>query len=446
LIIKTKLLLFTIILLISGSQILDAARSLTIEECIQMGLASNPSLIASQALVQGAEARRKEAISTRLPTLKLSGGYTRLSPVNPFVFTFPTQPPRVETLVPSIDNNYTARLSLQQPIFTGERLSNTVKITDKSLQATKNDYARDRAQLIYQIETSYWGLYAAIASQTAIGHNVERMQVHLKDTEQRKNQGLATQNDVLRVQVQLSNAKLAQIDAKNNVQLGLSALNNLIGLELNTEVEPTSNPLAWQSTTLVSESLSALIQQALTDRPEVKALNWRIRAAFDNVALARANLYPQIFATGNFYYARPNSRIFPPTDKFSPSWDLGIQANFNVWDWGLTAHQAAEAQAQLKQLNASLTQLQHGIELEVTQDYLNLQQASNRLELADTALVQAQENQRIANNGFIAGTILNSDLLDAEVNLLQAQFNQIQSQVNFELAREKLEKTLGIEQ
>jgi outer membrane protein len=444
--IKPKLLLVAIILLVSESHASGAARSLTIEDCIQLGLANNPSLVSSQALVQGAEARRKEAIAARLPTLKLSGGYNRLSAIEPFVFSLPTQPSLVETLVPSIDNNYTARLSLQQPIFTGARLPNTIKIADNSLQATKNDLARDRAQLIYQIETSYWSLYEALAAQTAIDHNVERMQAHLKDTDQRKNQGLTTQNDVLRVEVQLSNAKLAQIDARNSVQLALTALNNLIGLALDTEVEPTSNPVDQQSTALAAESLSALIQQALTDRPEVKAIGWRMRAALDNVALARANLYPQIFATGNFYYSRPNQRIFPPTDKFSPSWDVGIQAIFNVWDWGLTTHQTAEAQAQLKQLNALLTQLQNGIELEVTQDYLSLHQASDRLLLADTVLIQSQENQRIANNGFTAGTILNSDLLDAEVNLLQAQFNQIQSQVNFELARAKLVKTLGIEQ
>jgi outer membrane protein len=433
-------MLASIVALMATPVVRGATRQLTLDECIRLGLANAPLLKSSQAVVQTAEARRNEAIATRLPSVRLSGGYTRESSVPPFVFELPTRP---ETLVPSIDNNYSARLSVQEPLFTGFKLQSATRIADKNLQAARNDFARDRAELIYQIESSYWGLYEALQARSVVDRNVERMQAHLAEVQQMQTEGLATRNDVLRVQAQLANARLARVDAANAAQVATTALNNLAGLTLDTEDEPTTTPT--DSTAVITESLPALIQQAMAKRPEVKAMELRVRAGADNVSLARSNWYPQIQATGDFYYSRPNSRVFPPTDKFEPSWDVGVGASLNVWDWGVIAQQTAEAEAQLKQLRASLEQVKDGIELEVTQDYLNLREASARIAAADTALAQAQENQRVSSDGFKAGTVLSSDLLDAETNLLQAQINQTQSLVGLQLAAEKLEETLGQE-
>jgi outer membrane protein TolC len=429
-----------------SSSVRAEPRRLALDDGIRLGLANNQTLRSSRAGVQLAGAREREAVIGRLPSLKLSGGYTRVNEIDPFVFTFPSPPgqlPRIETIVPSIPNNYSARLSLQQPLFTGLRLQSIGAIASDNSQAARQDYARDQAQLIYNVKNSYWNLYRVIEARKVVDQNVERIRAHLDDIKHLQAQGLATRNDVLKVQVQLSNAHLLQIDARNGIQLARTSLNSLVGLVLDTETEPSSELGDDPEEPQAEESLPALVQKARAGRPEVKAMEWRARAASDAVALARSGWYPQIAATGNCYLARPNQRIFPPTDKFTPSWDVGVGATFDVWNWGLTAHQTAEAKAQLTQAQAALAQLGDGITLEVTQDYLNLQQAREKVAAAETALVQAEENRRVAGDGFKAGTVLSADLLDAETNLLQVQLGRTQARVDLELAKAKLTRTIG---
>ena len=423
--------------------VVSAAQRLTVEDCVRLGLANSPTLVASQAGIDYADAKSLEASTARLPSLTLTGAYTRLSPISPFVFDIPVpgKAPVAETVVPSINNNYQAKLSLQQPLFTGLRLQNASAIAAENARAARTDFARDKNQLLLDIRSAYWGLYQAVQAETLVQQNRRRMQVHLADIRNRQRVGLATLNDVLKVRVQAANVALTEVETHNAIQVATTALDNLVGLPLDTEVEPASEPGGAGAGG--GDSLPALIEQATKRRPEVQSLEARVRAGSDAVNLARAAWYPQVSATGDLTYARPNSRNFPPQDKFTPSWDVGVGASFAVWNWGQASHQTAEARAQLRQVQVSLTQLKNAIALQVTQDFLALQKAQAEVIAADTAVVQAAENQQVAHDGFEAGTALNSDLLDAEVNLLQAQLNLAQSRAGREISRAKLAQTLG---
>jgi outer membrane protein TolC len=87
--------------------------------------------------------------------------------------------------------------------------------------------------------------------------------------------------------------------------------------------------------------------------------------------------------------------------------------------------------------------MQDGITLEITQNFLNLNQAKERTAVAKQGVKQAEENHRVTNNRFKEGLAQNSDLLDAEVALLQARTNYTQAVVDFELAEARLQKAIG---
>ena len=422
--------------------------NLSIDQSIDIGLKASKSLHASQMRVQAADARASEAGASRLPSLKLGGSYTRLSDVPPFVQTIPAGtfgPQQQElsfTLSPIVLNNYNLRLSLQQPLFTGFRVESSSNIADLNAQATLADFNRDEAELVYSIRNAYWNLYKANEFKKVIDENVDQVKAHLGDVQNMMNQGMATINDVLRVQVQLSNAQLLQIDAKNNVRLAMLSLNNTIGQPLETSIELTSLP-----DSSVRESpgndLNALVMKAMENRAELKSMQYRVEASEAGVTQAKSGWYPQIYLTGNYYYARPNQRILPTEDRFSDTWDVGITASLDIWNWGTTVSQTQQAQAQLAQSQDALSQLRDGITLEVTQNYLNVGQAKERIGVSDEGVKQAEENYRVTDEKFKLGVALNSDLLDAEAALLQAKWNHIQALVDYELARGRLAKSVG---
>ncbi len=417
--------------------------SLTVEMCIQIGLENSKSLHSSLMKVQSAEAKSSEVDASRLPALRFSGAYTRLSDVPPFEVTLPFQLPTVPnriTVSPTILDNYNLRLTLQQPLFTGFRLQSSADIAEYNAQATQLDYDRDKAELVFNIKNAYWSLFKAIEFKRVIDENVEQVKAHLDDILNLLAQGLATKNDILKVEVQLSNVQLLQIDAKNAVRLAMISLNSLIGLPLDAEIQLKSK-IEPEETRFAE--LSVLVQKALDNRPEVKATEYRVRASEAGVILARSGWFPQIFLTGNYYYARPNQRILPAEDRFKDTWDIGIGVSFDIWNWRTTVHQANQAEAQLSQAQDVLGQLRDGITLEVTQNYLNCLQAKERIVVAEQGVKQAEENYRTTSERFKSGLALNSDLLDAEVSLLQAKTNYTQSRVDYVLAQARLQKVVG---
>jgi len=422
--------------------------TLTVEKCIEIGMENSKSLHSSLMRVQAADAKSSEAFASRLPTLKASGSYNRLSDIPPFDMAIPASlfgpglPPQSLDFVVSqtILSNYNVRFSLQQPLFTGFRLESSAQMADYAAQAASQDFNKDKSDLVYSIRNAYWNLYKALEFKKVIDENVEQMNAHLSDVQSFFNQGIVTKNEVLRVEVQLSNAQNLQLDAQNNMRLASLALDNVIGLSLDREIDVQSE---IQPQSKSYQEVDKLVQSALSNRPELKAMQFRVGASQSGVILAKSGWLPQIYLTGNYYYARPNARIIPSVDQFKDTWDFGISASLDIWNWGTTIHQTTQAQAQLAQAQDTFAQLRDAVQLEVTQSYLNLHESKEKVDVAGKGVNQAEENYHITDEKFKSGLALNSDLLDAEVALLQAKWNYIQALVESELADARLQKATG---
>jgi outer membrane protein TolC len=224
------------------------------------------------------------------------------------------------------------------------------------------------------------------------------------------------------------------------VRIATLSFNSTIGIDLNSDVVPTS---LLTSTEKDFPEVQKLLATALARRPDVQAMEWRLKASDAGIIAARAGWLPQIFLTGNYYYARPNPRIFPATDEFKDSWDVGISLQFDLWNNLTALHQTSAAKAQYEQTKDALATMKDGITLEVTQSYLNFNQAKQRIHLSELGVEQANENYRVTAEKFKAGLTTNSELLDAEVSLLQAKLQLTQARVEYELAEARLEKATG---
>lgn len=414
---------------------------LTLEKAIELGLENSKVLHSSQMKVEYADAKAGEANAARLPSLKFTGAYTRFSQVPPAsVGPFPPLLTTPIVLSPTVLNNYNMKLTLTQPLFTGFRTDALSRAADYFAEAQSFEYSKDKSDLVYNIRVAYWSLYKAMQIKMVLDENVEQVKAHLKDVQNMMAQGMTTNNDVLKLQVQLSDVHLKQIDASNGVQLAMIALNSTIGIPLTTKVDLESSVVHQPKQ---YGDLDMLIAQAMASRPELKALDSRIKAGEAGVTAARAGWYPQIYASGSAYYSRPNARIYPTLDLFKETWDVSVGVSFDVWNWGTTVHQTDQAQAQLAQVKDALREIQDGISLDLTQAYLNLQQAKERISVADQGVRQAEENNRVTSKRFNAGIASTSDMIDAEVAQLQAKTSYTNALVDYELAQARIAKSIG---
>jgi outer membrane protein TolC len=419
-------------------------RPLSLEEALAAGIERSPGLHALRLELEAASARSRELAAGRLPSLKFGGGYTRLSGVPDFQVTLPISPNPI-VVSQSYFNNFNLRLGIQQPLFTGFRLQAGERSARLLEAAAGQDLEKNRTELTFAVKAAYWGLARSREFEKVIDENVRQVGEHLKDVRAFSDQGLATRNDVLRAELELSNAEIMRIDARNAAEVALTALVSLIGLPLDSDIDLTTS-VESRASRIPAEAGKRdgdPIERALAQRPEIKSAEFRIKASEMGVKAVRSAFLPQVTLSGNYYYLRPNPRILPALDRFKGTWDVGVSVSFDIWNWGQTKRQTEQAEARLGQAREARKALEDQAVLEVTQCRLSLARAGEKVRVAGQAVGQAEENFRVTRERFKQGVALSSDVLDAEVALLQAKLGRTQAAIDQVVAQARLEKALG---
>ncbi|MGQ9818421.1 MAG: TolC family protein [Candidatus Kapaibacteriales bacterium] len=411
---------------------------LTIEKAIKMGLENSKNLKIAESKIRFSDAKTEEANRLMLPTLNLAGGYTRLSQVEPFKINFQG---RDFEISPTILNTYQTRLGLQYPLFTGFRLENNYKINEKVLYAAREDYRSEVNNLIFNIKNAYWNIKIAEMMLQSTQENIRQLEAHLLDLENFQKNGLAIENDLLKVKVQIANLKVMKLDFENNIKLGKINLAILIGIPSDSEIELLSE---IDTNIIDFEPLEKLLQIANKNRPELQAVKYRKEASLVGISLARSGWFPQINFFANYYFNRPNQRLMPAQDKFYGTWDIGLQFSYNIWNWMTTKYQTQQAEETFQQTQLGEDQLREAINLEVTQNYFAFKKTVEKIELAKLSVRQAEENYRVTLGKFKQGLVTSSELLDAEVSLLNSKISMQTSYLEYIINKSKLEKAIFV--
>ncbi len=194
---------------------------------------------------------------------------------------------------------------------------------------------------------------------------------------------------------------------------------------------------------MLAQPLRAAVDTARANRPERKALEFRIGAAADRVAAASAGSLPVLTAIGGYDFARPNPRIFPLTGAWRPSWDLGVNIRLPLFDGGRTRAETAEAVANRRAIESRLRDFDSLIDVEIRQRAADLRSAQASVEAAQSGVQAAAEARRVLAERFGAGVATNTDVLTAQVTLLQAELDLTNALANVQLATARLDRAMG---
>lgn len=449
---------------------------ITIEEAVTKALTTSKMLKASDAKVTQASASVSEADASSLPSLTFSGNYTRLSG-NPPVFAFdnaatvtqlltlfnalPGSPltgqfnsgyiqnagdvtraasANAAPLFPVILDNYQFRLTAQQVLYSGGRVDASKDMARHSTEAAKLDYANDKISLAYATRQAYWAMYRARELRKSLDETSKQLAARVKDAELMLKAGMITTNDVLKLKVSLSNINVQILDVDNQIRSAMVAMNNLLGLPLTTIIELSTEP---QYAAPAVTDVNMMITNARSQRPDLLANEERIKMADAGITASKSGWFPTLAVQGNFLYANPNQRFIPNRPEFNYTWDLGVNLQWKIWDWQVTRYQTEQSEARYIQAVESSNALKDNVSVEVTQNYLSLSPAKERITVSDESVSQAQENYTVVENKYKAGTATSTDVLEAETLLLQSKINKLTAIVDYELALAKLNRSLG---
>ena len=430
-----------ILFLFASTLIFAQQKILTLQESLGLGLKNSKELKIAKAKLIIAEAKKTESTSYLLPQLKFSASYMRLSNVPPFAIPeIPHLIPYPITISPTILDNYSLKLSLQQPLFTGFKLWSLKDASSENYKAEESSYKNSINDAALNIESAFWNFYKAKQLKSVLDENLKQIKKHLEDTKNFLKNGLATQNDVLKLEVEYSNIELKIIDAKNNIDLARLNFNRILSLPIqeNTDIKITK-----MDTTFTKYNIEFILKEAENNRNDLKSLQYRVKASNNAITATNGSWYPSVFLVGDYYYSKPNQRYFPAVNEFKNTWDVGVTLQWDIWNWGLTSSQVTEAVQTKIQTETAYEQLKDALQVEVYHEYLNYNRTLDKVRVSRQSVEQAEENYRIIQDKYDQQIATSTDLIDAEVSVRQAKTNLTNSLVDYQLAKAQLEKAIG---
>jgi outer membrane protein len=410
----------------------SAQEPLTLEEAIARGLRHSARLAELEARGAGAAAAEAGRAAAKLPILSAQAGYTRTNHVEEFLIAAPGQPTRV--LYPDVPNNYRTRIDLQWPIYTAGRADALARAARAESGAAGEDLAAARADLVFEITRAFWALVTAREAEQVLARSLERFDLHLRDLQARLDQGLISPHELLSAEAHRSRQRLSSIEASANRARAEADMQRLVGGSADpiVPVEPAASAANPQPP-----------DGAAVSRPERRALEQRLAASRERERAIVATGRPQLFVAGGYDYARPNPRIFPRADRSDDSWDASINLSWTLWDAGRRGAERAEAAAASRAVEARIREFDRQTGFEMRSRSLELEAARAAVSAAADGVRSAVEAHRVLGERYRTGVATSTEVVDAEIALLQAELDRTRATASVHVAEAGLARAAG---
>jgi len=407
---------------------------LTLDQAITLALRSHPSLSAARGTSRAQEARLGGAKADFYPHLDLNASYRRATANFAPSSQTGSSLNQIGAAGLSNDafNNYTASVGLQQRIFDFGRTGAVVEAARESLKASRWDEEATAENVVVNVKVAYFGLLGQRHLVRVNEETVRQFEQHLQQAEGFFKIGTRPKFDVTKAEVDLTNAQLNLIRARNAAEVARITLANAIGLP-NQPIGELEELLDFKKVEIGEAEAQ---EEAMQRRPELLSLTATRRAGEATVRSAERSFFPVLSGIADYSY---RGQEFP----LVWNWDVGLNLTFPIFSGYLLRSQLAEARGNVTTIEANQESLRQSILLEVQQSYLNLQEAGERVRVSNLVVRQAEENFALANGRFQAGIGTSVERTDAQVLLTNARTSQIQALYDYKVDEARLEKAMG---
>jgi outer membrane protein TolC len=486
-----KVLAISLWLLALGIHPVEAQRVLSLDSCRAMALRNNKQMSVQRVKQEVAKNIRKAARTKYLPHVSAVGGYVYTSKevsllsddtkdalsnlgtnsVNHLQTGLSTAMPVLSTLfggaagVTSLMNGMAGTLNqlgegiidafhtdtrhmfggsimVTQPVFMGGAIIAMNKMADLGEELAANSADARRQETLYQIDQAYWQVVSLHHKQKLAEGYLNLVKKLDDDVQKMIREGVATRSEGLSVSVKVNEAEMAVMKVNDGLTLSKMLLCQLCGLPVDEQVtlEEVLSPLE-------GDGYKAGVYEAPTNdysnRPELKMLQNVVDINHQATNLLKAGHLPQVLLMGGYTATNPN--VYNGFQrKLGGAWNVAVMMRIPIWNWGDVAYKVRAAKGATTIAALELEEAREKMELQVNQSNFRVNEANKKLELALTSQQRAEENLRTANLGFQEGVISSTTVMEAQTAWLQAQSQRIDAEIDVQLSRVNLQKSLGI--
>ncbi len=409
---------------------LFAASNLTLEQAVIEAESNSPNYQAMKAAAESAKWKRIEGLSNFLPSVSLSAERVLDNKYLTFDFGSFSNMPQVIPLT-------AASLNAYLPLFDGFSNIHRYRVGAQFESAAEYDLKWSKFQLGQQVKLLFFQALAAQKLAEVAKQNVKTLEDHLQKTQVQKRGGVSTQFDVLRIEVQLSDARAEEIQTGDNVEVAGRALSEILGSEAEPRGVVGDLPIP---SVLWTQNLSVPKPES---RFDVQAILARDLASYESSNAASVFWVPKLgLSYQYFYYNNRDNTVFDG-QGFRNAWQLGVVLTWNLFDGMYSISRAQEASADAVKSQKLAKQTLMHIPIEFDKWKRRFETASVNYKAKTLNVSRAQESVRLAQEGYRAGTRTNSEVLDAELDLFRSRAGVVSTQLSAEEALINLESAIG---
>ena len=435
------------LLLIGGLPLSAQPRTITLDDAIGIAIENNRDLEMSRLEMDKADYQVSEAVGTALPNINASGMYSRM--LKKPVFFLPKRfmdPNAGEGVVPievGSDNSYSFGFEATQVLFNAAVFTGvgTAKIyQDASRHLYRDTYNRT----VSDVKKAFHGVLLAEEVRSLMNASLKNAEDNLRNVRVMREQGIVSEYDFIRAQVQTDNIRPRVIEAERNVALATNGLKLLLSIPPQEEIDvkgtlafaPVDDALIAQAEQLVVEKNAAL--RALEDQAKVN----------DKIAtIYRSESLPTLAAFGSYSWQAQNDMLGKiSTNDFIATSQVGLSLSINLFNGLQTSSRVGQAEVDYRQSMEQFTAARDGMVTNAQNIRYRLDEARRRIESQTRTVEQAEKGYTIAVTRYQSGSGTQLEVNDADLALLQARVNRVQAMNDYLTATADLEQLLSLHQ
>ena len=363
-----KFLTIALSMLTAAVAVSHAGTPIPLDSCRSMALRNNKTMQIAQERIKAAEYQKKQAFAAYLPGIDFAGGYMynqkeisllsgdQMLPTktfNPATGTYdfnlltgpdgrpvqvngqyvPTQVALIpkEAMTFDIHNLFAGAVTLTQPIYMGGKIRALNKMAEMGQEIASLMHDNAAREVIYSVDAAYWQVVSLGEKKLAVSY-IELLDTLHSNVEAMIRQGIATNSDLLNVEVKLNEANIDLTKVDNGLALSRMALAQICWHAddpgIHTRRRGVGPQIVWSHAARRVHDAGRL-QQPLRH----KSLELAVKVYEQKQYEARSSMLPTVALVGTYGFSNPN--IFNGFDKkFNGMFSVGAMVKIPLWHWG----------------------------------------------------------------------------------------------------------------
>lgn len=423
---------------ISASTAADSIPALRLsrEDCIRIALDSNPTIKVANLEVKRMEYSRNETRSGLFPSIDFQAAYQRSIELQTIRMNMGGQS---QSLKMGSDNTWNLGFSAQMPLV-APTLWKAISISKDQILSQLESARGSKLDMIHQVNQSYYALLLAIESKNVIQKNYDRAILNADIYKKQYEAGTASEYDVLRSSVQVTNIEPELLQADIAVKQCELALKVLMSIDFNVHIVPDVT-LAQLQQDMYGYALGE--EGNLSGNSSLRSLDIQTGIARKNVDLKKFAWIPTLGVSYNLSWLSLSNGNALKNQEFNPYSNVSLALSVPIFSGGSKYYALKQAEVQVNELKLQRENLVSQLTMQRDLALDNIQREAAQIESSRRGMMSAAKAYDIMQKSFEIGAASFLDLRDSEIANTSAQLAYYQSIYNYLVSSSELDLLLG---